>query len=413
MTISVLHFSTADNEGGSGRSAYRIHTELRGRGNRSRMLVKSKVTDDPDVDEVAPGRLLSRGDAWTNLTTARVGLQYQVIPSSGRTLRHPWIKEAEIIQLFNTHGGYLAHRLLPAIALGRPVVWRLSDMWPVTGHCAYSDGCEKWLTGCGACPDLATYPAIGRDTTAWLWRQKQKIYRQLLLTVVAPSSWTESIAQRSPLFAGCSIHRIPNGLDLTVFRPYDRNSAREFLGVPPNSTVILYAPHVAAANARKGTDALARILNELGPCRDTVVLVAGVGSKAWVGKVPQTVIPLGFLQDDRLIAMANAAADLVVVPSVVENLPNSAIEALACARPVVAFDAGGMRDAVRSGETGLLVPVGDIGSFVAALRTLLQDKSLREALGGRGHDLAKREYSAKVQGERFESLYRSLLPEQK
>jgi glycosyltransferase involved in cell wall biosynthesis len=410
MTLSVLHFSTSDNEGGSGRSAYRIHSELRRRGNRSRMVVKHKITDDPDVACVADGRALRRADEFLDKFTARLGLQYQAVPSSGRVLRHSWLKEAGVIQLYNTHGGYLAHRLLPRIAHGRPVVWRLSDMWAVTGHCAYAGGCDKWLSGCGACPDLASYPAIGRDTTAWLWRQKRDIYAKLSLTVVAPSSWIEDVARRAPLFSGRSVVRIPNGLDLQVFRPHDRNAAREFLGVPQDCTAILFAPQVAVGNPRKGSDMLSRILARLGPRSDTMILVAGVGAGQWIGKVPQTVIPLGYLQDDRLIAMANAASDIVVAPSKVENLPNSVIEALACARPIVAFDAGGMRDAVRDGETGRLIPVDDVGAFADALAGLLDDPSLRAAMGARGLEFARREFSTKRQGERFEALYQSLLP---
>lgn len=411
MSLSVLHFSTADNEGGSGRSAYRIHSELRRRGHRSRMLVKHKATDDADVAMVASGPVSRRADVLADALTARAGLQYQLVPSSGATLRHPWVADADIVQLYNTHGGYLAHRLLPQIARGRPVVWRLSDMWSMTGHCAYSGNCEKWLSGCGACPDLATYPSLGRDTTAWLWRQKQAIYRKLSLTVVAPSSWTEDLARRSPLFAGRTVHRIPNGLDLEIFRPHKRGAARAFLGVPQDRQAILFAPHVSSGNVRKGTNILEEALHQLGPRNDVVMLVAGVGSKDWVGKVPQTVIPLGYLQDDRLIAMANAAADVVVIPSTVENLPNSAIEALACARPVVAFDAGGMRDAVRDGETGVLTPVGDAGAFATALRRMLEEAVSREGMGARGLALAQREYCSKRQGERFETLYQSLMPQ--
>jgi glycosyltransferase involved in cell wall biosynthesis len=409
MTISVLHFSTADNEGGSGRSAYRIHSELRRLGHRSRMLVKHKITDDPDVASVAPGRVSRKADEVADSVTSRMGLQFQAVPSTGRTLSHPWLTEAKVIQLYNTHGGYLSHRHLPRIARGRPIVWRMSDMWPVTGHCAYSGACDKWLSGCGACPDPQTYPAIGRDTTSWLWRQKQRIYRRLSLTIVAPSSWTESIAKRSPLFSGHQVVRIPNGLDLGIFRAHDRGAARKFLGVPQDRLAILYAPHVAAGNPRKGTDTLESVLKSLGPRDDIVVMVAGVGSQAWVGKVPQTVIPLGFLQDDRLIAMANAAADVVVVPSAVENLPNSAIEAFACARPVIAFDAGGMGDAVRHEETGVLVPLGDVAAFTDALRCLLDDEAGRLAMGARGLELARQEYSTITQGERFETLYLSLL----
>ena len=409
MSLSVLHFSTADNEGGSGRSAYRIHLEMRRRGHRSRMLVKHKVTDDTDVDRVSAGRLMRRADEFADKLTARVGLQYRYIPSSWRILRHPWMRDASIIQLYNTHGGYLAHRLLPHMAAGRPVVWRLSDMWPVTGHCAYSGACDRWLSGCGSCPDLATYPAIGRDTTAALWREKHKIYARMQLTVVAPSSWTEAIAKKSPLFSGRTVHRIPNGLNLDVFRPLERDAAREFLGVRKDRTAILYAPHVAAQNSRKGSGILEEALRILGPRDDVVLLVAGVGAGDWVGKVPISVQPLGYLSDDRLIAMANAAADLVVVPSVVENLPNSVIEAFACARPVVAFDAGGMRDAVRHQETGLLIPPNDAAAFAEALTSMLGDAAGRRAMGECGLQLARLEYSTTVQGERFEALYLDLL----
>ena len=128
--------------------------------------------------------------------------------------------------------------------------------------------------------------------------------------------------------------------------------------------------------------------------------------------MPQTVIPLGYLQDDRLLAAANAAADLVVVPSAVENLPNSLIEAFACGRPAVGFDAGGIRDAVRAGETGILVPAGDTAALAAGLVRLLDDRDLRVAMGARALDLARREFSSEVQAARFEDLYRSLIAEQ-
>jgi len=408
MTLSVVHFSTADREGGSARSAYRIHDGLRRRGHLSRMLVGYKVTADPDVETVSGGGLARRLDQIADRATARFGLQYQWIPSSRRLLGHDWLKAPDVIQLYNTHGGYLAHRMLPELARRAPIVWRLSDMWPMTGHCAYAGSCERWRDGCGQCPDLDTYPPIGRDTTAWLWRQKRRLYRQSRLTIVAPSRWIENIARSSPLLEGAAVHHIPNGLDQTIFRPLDRAAARAVLGIPGDVTAILFAAHVAGDNTRKGTDLLEQALHRLGPRADVLFLVAGVGSERWVGQIPQTVIPLGYIQDDRLLAAADAAADLVVVPSAVENLPNSVIEAFSCGRPVVAFDAGGIRDAVRDRETGLLVPAGDIAGMASALARLLDDELLRRELGARALDVARREYSADIQAARFEELYLSL-----
>ena len=118
---------------------------------------------------------------------------------------------------------------------------------------------------------------------------------------------------------------------------------------------------------------------------------------------------LGYLRDDRLSAMANAAADCVVVPSSVENLPNGVIEAFACGRPVVAFDAGGIKDAVRSGETGILVPMGDAGALGDAIDRLLSDEELRKRCGQGALEWARRECSAELETTRFEKLYSELV----
>jgi glycosyltransferase involved in cell wall biosynthesis len=410
MTMSIVHFSTADGEGGSARSAHRIHSALRRRGHSSRMLVKYRVLEDEDIDTVAgAGRLLGLADRLIEGVTRRLGLQYQFVPSSGRLLGHPWVARPDVIQLYNTHGGYFSHRLLPRLGRRAPIVWRLSDMWPVTGHCAYAGGCERWQTGCGRCPDLASYPAIGLDTTALLWRQKRRLYRKVPMTVVAPSSWIEGVARKSPLFAGAPVHRIPNGLDLGTFRPLDRRAARDFLGVPQDKKAVLFAPHVATDNPRKGSDLLEAALRGLGVREDVVLLVAGVGARQWVSRVPQRVIALGYLRDDRLLVLANAAADCVVIPSAVENLPNGVIEAFACGRAVVACDAGSLKEAVRSGETGILVAPGDAAALGRALDHLLGDDELRRRCGENALAFARRECSADLEAARFEKLYAEIL----
>ena len=105
MTMSIVHFSTADGEGGSARSAYRIHSALRRRGHRSRMLVQYKVLDDADIDTVSGGGARRLADRAAEVLTQRIGLQYQFMPSSRRVLGHPWLDKPQIIQLYNTHGG--------------------------------------------------------------------------------------------------------------------------------------------------------------------------------------------------------------------------------------------------------------------------------------------------------------------
>jgi len=106
----------------------------------------------------------------------RLSLQYLFYPSSFLLLYDKWFRESDVIQLFNTHDNYFAHTALPFISRKKPVVWRLSDMWAMTGHCTHALDCERWMSGCGSCPYLSGYPALRWDTTAFsLAGQKKRL----------------------------------------------------------------------------------------------------------------------------------------------------------------------------------------------------------------------------------------------
>jgi glycosyltransferase involved in cell wall biosynthesis len=407
--LSVVHFSRADNSGGSARAAYKIHTGLRALGLCSRMLVEQKVTFDRDVDTVHGGGIGRVKDRLAEEVTSRLGLQYQYVPSMSRVLGHPWVRAASVFQLYNVHGGYFSIRMLPRLAQIAPIVWRLSDMWPMTGHCAYSGRCERWRKGCGSCPDLATYPSLPFDTTGFLFRQKDRAYRRSDITVVAPSSWTERFARESPLLGRFPVRRISTGVDLEVFRPIDRAAARSLLGVPPGARAILFAAQELDDNPRKGASILIEALVRIGPAPDLVVLLVGIGGESWRERVPQPVKLLGYVNDDRLLAAAYSAADAVVAPSMLENLPNTVLEAIACGVPTVAFDTGGTGDAVRHMETGYLARSGDVSDLERGIRLVLHDEALRHRFGAAARRLAESEFGNDRQARRFAELYEEVL----
>jgi len=373
------------------------------------MLVGYKSGTDGDVDTVHAGGVWRLADRAAEMATSRIAAQYLYYPSSRRVRRHPWLQDAGIVQLYNTHGGYFTHRLLPRLARNAKLLWRLSDMWAVTGHCAYAGSCERWKIGCGSCPDLAAYPSIPLDTSAALWNLKRSIYARARPTIVAPSSWAADIARASPLFAGLDVHTIPNGVDLSVFRHIERSFARDLLGLPPDDDLIFFVAQTLDGNDRKGGDKLIQALAALGQRPKTTVVLAGVGGWELEAAVPHRVVRLGYIRDDRLLAAAYSAADLVVAPSRVENLPNSVLEALACGTPVVAFAAGGMKDAVRHLETGWLAPAGDVASLARGILTILDDAALRQRLRRGARACAEQMYDQQREIAAFERLYEALM----
>lgn len=408
--MNILHLSTEYNLGGSGRAAYRIHSSLVQRGHVSRMLVSRKMPDAPDAAPIW-GSLPWRAADWAaRRTTEALSLQYLFLPSSWNLLRHPWFLTADIVQLYNTHGGYFSHSVLGVASRRKPFVWRLSDMWPLTGHCCYSYECDRWMTGCGSCPLLSDDPALRTDRTALLWRTKQHIYARANVTLVAPSQWIAGLAGRSPLVKHWPVKVIPNGLNLEVFRPISRSAAREVLGLPQHEDLLLFSS-VETQAQRKGGSFVTESINALkGRTRKPFrLLVVGNRAREWERAVNVPVKAIDTVKDDQLLATVYSAADLFVHPALADNLPNGVLESMACGTPVVAFDIGGVGEAVRHMETGYLARYRDAADLAQGIARLLDDTDLRRRMEARCREVAEAEYDMTVQADRIEQLYKGLL----
>ncbi|HCR18428.1 MAG TPA: hypothetical protein DIU35_13185 [Candidatus Latescibacteria bacterium] len=103
------------------------------------------------------------------------------------------------------------------------------------------------------------------------------------------------------------------------------------------------------------------------------------------------------------------AADLLVLPSLAEGMPNVVLEAMACGLPVVATDIPGTREAVENRVTGILVEPRNRQALVSAVVKLLEDSNLREAIGSNGRAQAERRFNLSSIGERYREAYNRLL----
>jgi len=136
----------------------------------------------------------------------------------------------------------------------------------------------------------------------------------------------------------------------------------------------------------KGVPQLGEALNRMQHLENWRATIAGDGhveaaraKAAEYGLTGRVELP-GWVDGAR-VAELIASADILVLPSFTENLPLSIIEAMASGLAVVATPVGAVPDIVRDGETGLLVPVGDVEALAAALTRLVEDPPLRQRLG--------------------------------
>ncbi len=309
-----------------------------------------------------------------------------------------------------------------------PVVLTLHDAWLLSGHCAHSFDCERWRTGCGQCSDLSIYPAIRRDATAHNWRRKQDVYRRSRVYVATPSRWLMDKVRQSMLGTAIVEARvIPNGTDLSLFRPASQRDARAQLGLPQEVDLLLFTANGIRRNIWKDyttlREALARVAGTEG---EKPILFVGLGEDAsseLMGRVEIRFIP--YQEDTKLVASFYQAADIYLHAAKADTFPNTVLEALACGTPVVATAVGGIPEQIKglgwerhtkeypvypiSEATGILVPPKDPECLAKAIWLLLKDEKLREHLGGNAAKDARARFDLDKQVDAYLEWFEEIL----
>jgi len=289
-----------------------------------------------------------------------------------------------------------------------PVVWTLHDMNAFTGGCHYDVGCGKYAMHCGACPQLGSNDPA--DLAHQVWERKKKIFTNIKsgrLHIVTPSRWLAHEVERSALGKLFPVSTIPNGVDVEDFSPRDRHAARELLGVPPHAKVVLFVAD-GMDNRRKGFRLLAQALAGADDKVLNLFLISLGRSKSLM----DTQLPwlhLGFMDDDRWLSHVYSAADVFVIPSLQDNLPNTVLEAMACGTPVVGFDVGGIPEMVRPGISGLVVPPHDVIALRAAIVGLLRDPARCAEMSENCRRISVENYALEVQARRYVEFYKRIV----
>lgn len=413
--MKVLMLNTFDEGGGAARAASRLHRGIKDLGIDSSMMVQFKSGDAGDVicDANRLGILARRGRLALNMLPVRL---YPNRPINNFT--PAWLPQTlagkvaavdhDILHLHWLAAGFV--RIETLRQFGKPLVWTLHDSWAFTGGCHVPFECVRYRERCGACPVLGS--SRGEDLSRRVWRRKSKAWRSLNLTVVAPSRWMAGCARASALFRGVRVEVIPNGLDLSLFRPFSKHLARERLDLPPDKKLILFGAVGGTSDRNKGFSLLLAALQKMsaGGSRDGAeLMVFGAPEPARVASFGMKARYFGRLDDDIRLALLYAAADVFVAPSILENLSNTVMEAMACGTPCVAFNQGGMTDLIEHGKTGFLAPAYESEGLAAGIREVLEDDAARQRMAEGSRRKVEEEFDLKKASRRYAALYREIL----
>jgi glycosyltransferase involved in cell wall biosynthesis len=400
---AILHISTARPQSGAGGAALSTHLSLRKRGIDSKMLFLAGVSDESRglysfADTPYRKGLRLAVTTLDRLPLVRYRNRKQLFSPGlfGQSLQdHPLVQAADLIHLNWVNFGFVDVDKLKQ--LEKPIVWTMHDMWPFTGGCHYSMGCERYTSCCGSCPVLGSDEENDLSTRC----QRRKLRANGAdVSWVGVSSWIADQARASTLLRGKTVDVIHSGIDTDVFRPHDQASARRELKLPADCKLILLGAH----DLRSSFKGLQYSLDALKAVDSRYTVVTFGHESIDPSTISQELIHLGFIKDPQRMAKLYSAANLFLATSVAEAFGKTVAEAQCCGTPVVAFDGTGPRDIVEHLVTGYLAAQRDSADVAAGIEYCVSRDLDRDAISARAG-----RFSIELSTGQYVELYERLL----
>lgn len=315
----------------------------------------------------------------------------------------------DIIHLHNIHGYYINYKMLLQFASEKkiPVVVTLHDCWTFTGHCAHfvDVDCNKWQTGCYKCPKIRKYPKAFYDGSRYNYLLKKELWGGISnLTLVPVSEWLQNFLSQSILSHGNSIC-IHNGIDTSKFKPSDFSHCYNKYNIPKDKKIILGVASVWATH---------RGLNDILTLRSLmddsyIFVLVGIPSKL-KESLSLGVIGIARTNGVEELAALYSMADVYLNPTMLDTLPTTNIESLACGTPVVTYRTGGSSETIDE-DTGIIVNQKDVQGLKNAIESIISKGKLYYTHNCRKRALEK--FDMNKQYSDYIKLYKKILNETK
>ena len=410
--MKILIVNSVDLTGGAARAAFRLHESLLVKNIDSQMLVMNKTSDVSSI----VGPLTQIEKLWARLRPILDFLPLVIYKNSKETLFSPaWLPFSGVVERINKINPDIVHlhwitggmiRVEELAKIKAPVVWSLHDDWAFTGGCHIKWECERYKKNCGSCPKLNSNKE--NDLSRSIFNRKEKTFKKISsLTVVGLSKWLAKCASESALFKKTNIVNLPNPIDISRFAPCNTEQARKLLNLPLGKKLILFGAMNASSDVNKGYKELKQALQEVKE-ENVELIVFGSSKPAEESHFSQVTHYLGRLYDDVTLRVLYSAADLMIVPSLQENLSNAIMESLACGTPVISFDVGGNSDLITHQVNGYLAKPFDTIDLAKGIDWVLKSPIYQE-LSAAAREKVLTDFDSQLVADKYISLYKGIL----
>lgn len=415
--MKVLIVNTSERTGGAAVAARRLMEALKNNGVKAKMLVRDKTTENINVVQ-QPNAFLRK---WNFLRERlsiflRNGFNREhlfdvSIANTGQDITSlPEFDEAKVIHIHWTNQGMLSVKDIEKILKsGKRVVWTMHDMWAFTGICHYTGSCDKYKTECGQCPQI--FSNRDKDLSTKIFRKKKKAYEYSRITFVGCSNWIADKAKQSQIVYNHRVVHIPNAINVNTFCMKSKYDSRIKLGLPVDKKLILFAS-MKVTDKRKGANHIVEACEIIrrkysDKVEDIALVVFGKQSEELKAQIHLPVYSLPFISNEKEIADIYCSADVFVIPSLQENLPNMVMESMSCGTPCVGFNVGGipeMIDHLRNGYVAEYMSSQDIAEGI--IWTMYNDDY--EEISALARSKVLSTYSESIVARQYIDIYNSV-----
>jgi len=389
--VNVLHVNNVD-LAGRRFNGFDLLDELGERGVHCSQAVMAKSSKHPRVFSLAPDPGALELQHALNEVESRHSMSDLLYPWGRVLAETEQFKAADVVHYHLIHNQMVSLIDLPALVTAKPSVWTFHDPWPLTGHCVYPRGCERWLAGCTPCEHLEYPFPMKEDRAGRMWQVKKQLFERIDVDIVVASEFMLDMVRRSPLTRDINtVHLVPFGIRTDAYLPDEQRAAsRKRLGIPQQDQVLLFR---STQSEVKGMKYIIEALKLRSPQRPVTLLTLEKRHLLKELAADYNIVELGWVDDPSIIPDVYSACDVLLMPSTAEAFGLMALEAMAAGRPVVCFEGTSLPAVTHAPECGIAVPMGDATALRDAIDHLAADPEETQRRGRLARSIAATQFS--------------------
>ena len=281
------------------------------------------------------------------------------------------------------------------VKINKPIVWRFSDFWPCSGIYHYENFGKHEQNYF-----LSKINNFIKKLKFELWNKE--------LNIITPSEWMKNELEKSQSFKNYSVDVIHTPIDNNIFKKLDNEYIRKKYAISTKKKILLFGAD-NLGDKRKGFLDIVEIFksNYLSK-KDYELITFGKSSNALNNLKDLKVHNFGFLESKEKLNEIYNCADVMLVTSTMDNLPQVGLEAQMSGLPLIVYNNSGLVELIQKGKTGLIADNKSIISLSQQIRLFFDNENLKKEFSYNSVIRANKNFSEGIVYQKYQTIYNNI-----